>query len=56
MGLYPVPVAGESFGNPDGSSRQAEIAQLKSGEPVNLIREPDNPHDPNAIRVRNYHL
>ena len=28
-------------------------ARLSPGEPVRLTREPDNPHDPNAIRVEN---
>jgi superfamily II DNA or RNA helicase len=31
--------------------RQAVVAQLTEGETVWLIREPTNPHDPNAIRV-----
>lgn len=49
MALYPVGLAGESFANADGSSRQAEIARCIVGERVSLVREPDNPYDPNAI-------
>jgi len=26
-------------------------AEMRVGDPLDLIREPDNPHDPNAIRV-----
>jgi hypothetical protein len=25
--------------------------QMKAGDPLTLVREPDNPHDPNAVRV-----
>jgi hypothetical protein len=25
--------------------------ELKRGDPLALVREPDNPHDPNAVRV-----
>lgn len=51
MGQYPIGVAGESFTNDDGSSRQAEIRRCRAGERVDLVREPDNPHDPLAVRV-----
>ena len=44
-------VAGESYRNRDGSSRQKIIAQCRIGEGVRLVREPDNPHDRNAIFV-----
>lgn len=27
------------------------VYQLQPGDPVTLVREPDNPHDPNAIAV-----
>lgn len=32
-------------------NRQAVIALLTEGERVSLIREPDNPFDPNAVKV-----
>ncbi|MDR5684275.1 MAG: single-stranded-DNA-specific exonuclease RecJ [Armatimonadota bacterium] len=32
--------------------RQAVVGRLAPGEPLVLEREPDNPHDPHAIRVR----
>lgn len=32
---------------------QAEVRQAQVGDPVLLEREPTNPHDPNAITVRN---
>ena len=25
--------------------------EIKPGDPLTLVREPDNPHDPNAVRV-----
>jgi len=39
-------VAGVTFNN-----RQAIVARLNAGELIQLRREPDNPYDPNAIRV-----
>jgi hypothetical protein len=44
-------VAGESFRNDDGTSRQAAIQRCEVGELLRLEPEPDNPHDRNAIRV-----
>jgi hypothetical protein len=47
-----VHVAGESFENPDGTSRQALIrTRARVGATVQLVPEPDNPHDPNAVKV-----
>jgi hypothetical protein len=48
-------VRGVSFKNSDGKSRQSVIAALRkySPEQISLYfeREPDNPYDPNAIKV-----
>jgi len=44
-------LVGESFDNPDGSSRQAEIAKCRVGEEIILSFETDNPHDPAALAV-----
>lgn len=44
-------VAGVSINNKDGSSRQELLKEMKHDDPVILEREPDNPHDSNAIRV-----
>ena len=45
-------VVGVSHKNPDGSDRQAHIKKYcKAGAPLTLEREPQNPHDPNAIAV-----
>jgi single-stranded-DNA-specific exonuclease len=41
-----TPVAGVSFGD-----RQAIVADLQTGDPVVLRREPTNPYDINAIQV-----
>ena len=48
---YTLGVVGESFDNDDGTPRQRIIRQCKSGDPIALRREPDNPYDPNAIAV-----
>lgn len=52
MAIYPIPLSGESFKNDDGSSRQDELKRCRPGEPVVLERQPDNPHDRNAVFVR----
>lgn len=49
--LWLIGLAGESKVNPDGSSRQEELANCRIGEPVLLMREPDNRYDKNAVRV-----
>lgn len=46
MGVYPVAVVGEQY-----EGRQFVIAKLKAADRVDLIPEPENPHDPFAIRV-----
>jgi len=44
-------VAGVTYENRDGSSRQEAIQNCRCYEQVYLEPEPDNPVDPNAIRV-----
>jgi HIRAN domain-containing protein len=44
-------VAGESYDNPDGTSQQSIIRRCRVGEPVQLIRDPDNQHDMLAVKV-----
>jgi hypothetical protein len=46
-----VSVAGVSFNNDDGSSRQTVISHCKPGETLMLIREPDNKFDAGAIKI-----
>lgn len=48
---YKIGITGEGFKNADGSSRQKLIARCKVGDPVELVREPANPYDKNAIAV-----
>jgi hypothetical protein len=48
---YSLSIVGESFLNPDGSNRQAEIRKCKPGELVLLKREPNNKHDRMATAV-----
>lgn len=44
-------LVGERYDNPNGTSRQDELAQCSIGEAVTLQREPDNPVDPGAVAV-----
>jgi hypothetical protein len=44
-------VAGVSYRNHDGTSRQKIIPRCRAGELLRLEHEPDNPHDINAIRI-----
>ena len=44
-------IAGVSFTNRDGSSRQAALARCRAGENLRLVREADNPHDEEAVAV-----
>jgi HIRAN domain len=43
--------AGVTKKNIDGTSRQAIIADCRVGESLLLVREPNNPKDPNAIKL-----
>ncbi len=45
------PVAGINKEALSGAHRQDIIAKLKEGEPIFLVREPNNPHDPNAVAL-----
>jgi hypothetical protein len=49
--VYTVGIVGESHRNADGTSRQAEIKRCSEGDFVELVPEPHNPHDSNAILV-----
>lgn len=51
MGCYTIHVVGESYRNTDGRSRQAILRNISPGEAVQLVREPHNKHDPDAIAV-----
>jgi HIRAN domain len=44
-------VAGESQRNPDGTWRQDIIRRCTAGDPVELVPESGNVHDPNAVKV-----
>lgn len=48
---FRLPACGEWYDNEDGTSRQAELAKCVPGDPLDLKREPDNPHDPRAVGV-----
>jgi len=48
---YKTSVAGVSFANDDGASRQAIIENLKVGETLELIPEPSNKFDKYAVKV-----
>lgn len=44
-------VVGADYPNKRGPARRFEIALCEPGEPVDLVPEPKNPADPNAIAV-----
>lgn len=44
-------IRGEAQKNADGTSRQQIINRCRVGEPISLLREPENPHDRNAVAV-----
>jgi hypothetical protein len=45
-------VVGVSMNNADGTSRQAIILrEIFEDDPIALELEPDNPYDPNAVKV-----
>jgi hypothetical protein len=44
-------IAGVKYWNADGTSRQRVLRELPPFTPVKLEEEPDNLHDPNAVRV-----
>ena len=44
-------VSGVTFNNPDGVSRQKILSHMEKWEVVDIVREPDNPQDPNALLV-----
>lgn len=44
-------VVGVDFDNKSGPSRRSEIKKCVPGEPIDLVPEPDNPADRNAIAV-----
>jgi hypothetical protein len=48
---YRIAVAGESFRNDDGTSRQKLLAKAKPWMDVDLEPESDNPHDTEAVAV-----
>lgn len=44
-------VVGTTFENEDGSDRQIAIRKCRPGDAVVLVPEPENPVDPNAVKV-----
>lgn len=44
-------VAGVTFDNPDGSSRQEHIRKCKEGDQLFLLHDPENEYDNNAVIV-----
>ncbi len=44
-------VAGETFKNPDGVSRQTILSHAEPGAEVYLVAEPTNQYDPDAVAV-----
>lgn len=44
-------VVGVTRTNPDGTNRQSLVSMCYPGDKLTLIREPDNPVDPRAVKV-----
>jgi hypothetical protein len=45
-------VSGVSYTNEDGTDRQSIIRKYcREGTPLTLVRERDNPRDPNAVAI-----
>ncbi len=53
--VFHMRVAGVSFHNRDGRSRQEILAELRPNDPVRLEHEPGNVHDRHAIRLMTAH-
>ena len=53
MKTYSCNVAGATYANPDGSSRQSILRDIAAQDSIalELEPEPDNKHDPNAVKV-----
>ncbi|ACQ92809.1 hypothetical protein Tola_1188 [Tolumonas auensis DSM 9187] len=47
----PIKINGVSYQNDDGTSRQQILQHTKTSSHVSLIRDSNNPHDNNAIKV-----
>lgn len=48
---FSLPACGELFDNEDGTSRQEELRRCERGELLDLVREPENPHDRLAVGI-----
>jgi hypothetical protein len=46
-----IKIAGVTYTNPDGVSRQEILARMIRWEVVDLVHEASNPHDPNAVAI-----
>ncbi|MEQ8629545.1 HIRAN domain-containing protein [Ekhidna sp.] len=54
--VYETKVVGVSLNNADGSSRQEIIKrEVEEEDKLKLASEPDNPYDPNAVKVLSTH-
>jgi hypothetical protein len=48
---FSLAAVGCGYENEDGSSRQLELAECRPGDPLELVRQPENPHDPLAVAI-----
>ncbi|WP_107838176.1 HIRAN domain-containing protein [Metasolibacillus meyeri] len=48
---YTVSIAGITFQNSDESSRTQIASRCRYGQELILTREPENPHDSNAVKI-----
>ena len=52
MRSYPSWIAGLRYRGPDGINRGKYCLRLRAGDPLDLIPEPENKYDPDAIAVK----
>jgi hypothetical protein len=48
---FSLAAVGCGYENEDGSSRQLELAECRPGDPLDLVRQPENPYDPLAVAI-----
>lgn len=51
MNDFSLAAVGCWYDNDDGTSRQEELRRCEPGEIIDLVREPNNPHDPHAVAI-----
>jgi hypothetical protein len=48
---FSLAVVGCWYDNEDRTSRQLELRECQPGDPITLVRQPNNPHDHRAVAI-----